>query len=244
MYHGLKISFLSFSPGPEWLPPTPSALPYCLPVNTLASSVAWDVAYHATCWLVAVLHCKQGQWSTQPRHRPTTVCTNGQWEREDWVNLFSSSFFFKYFLYFIYVDPKTCWSLPQTHLGTARHKVQKGVIYGSFSICYTFIHVVFLETNIRNDLLSSNIMWNDIITWEEVQRSAQKEDRRQQKKDSNSNNFRFPFYFPSSKLCSLHTNKSNAQVWSTLHWKSGTHCYQDSLDNCQLCCSWGEQILC
>ena len=27
---------------------------------------------------------------------------------------------------------------------------------------------------------------------------------------------------------------ANTQVWSTLHWKSGTHCYQDSLDNCQL----------
>src|SRR6266481_5431990 len=43
-----------------------------------------------------------------------------------------------YFLYFVYVDPKTHWSLPQMPLGTASHKAQKGGIYGSFSICYTF----------------------------------------------------------------------------------------------------------
>jgi len=30
-------------------------------------------------------------------------------------------FFFKYLLYFVYVDPKTHWSLPQMSLGTARH---------------------------------------------------------------------------------------------------------------------------
>jgi len=61
-------------------------------------------------------------------------------EREE-GELSSSSFllfFFKYFLYFVYVDPKTHWSLPQMPLGTARHKAQKGGIYGSFSICYTF----------------------------------------------------------------------------------------------------------
>src|SRR5260370_27390664 len=61
-------------------------------------------------------------------------------EREE-GELSSSSFllfFFKYFKYFVYVDPKTHWSLPQMPLGTARHKAQKGGIYGSFSICYTF----------------------------------------------------------------------------------------------------------
>ncbi len=37
-----------------------------------------------------------------------------------------------------------------------------------------------------------------------------------------------------NQILELHI--ANAQVWSTLHWKSGTHCCQDSLDNCQLCC--------
>ncbi len=46
-----------------------------------------------------------------------------------------------------------------------------------------------------------------------------------------------------NQILELHI--ANAQVWSTLHWKSGTCCYQDSLDNCQLCCfPWGDQILC
>src|SRR6266436_9713403 len=46
--------------------------------------------------------CKQAQQSTQPKHRPTTVHTNGQRERRG-TGLSSSSFllfFFKYFLYF------------------------------------------------------------------------------------------------------------------------------------------------
>src|SRR5258707_3792398 len=89
-------------------------------------------------------------------------------ERKE-TGLSSSSFllfFFKYFLYFVFVDPKTHWSLPQMPLGTARHKAQKGGIFCLFYMCYTFIHVVYLETNIRNNLPGSTTMWNDIASWE------------------------------------------------------------------------------
>jgi len=69
-------------------------------------------------------------------------------------------------LSFVFVDPKTHWSLPQMPLGTARHKAQKGGIFCLFYMCYTFIHVVYLETNIRNNLPGSTTMWNDIASWE------------------------------------------------------------------------------
>src|SRR6266436_10340265 len=75
-------------------------------------------------------------------------------------------------------------------------------------MCYTFIHVVNLEINIRDDSPGSNTMWNDITSWEKP-RGQHKRKTGDNKKGSNSNNFRFPFYFPSSKLCSLHTNKSS-----------------------------------
>src|SRR6266436_2875856 len=91
------------------------------------------------------------------------------------------------------------WALPDT-------KCRKGESTVHFP--YTFIHVVYLETNIRNDLPGSNTMWNDTTSWEKP-RGQHKRKTGDNKKGSNSNNFGFPFYFPSSKLCSLHTNKSS-----------------------------------
>src|SRR5258708_35380814 len=45
-----------------------------------------------------------------------------QWtEKEGTGSIFLSLLFFKYLLYFIYINPKTHWSLPQMPLGTARH---------------------------------------------------------------------------------------------------------------------------
>src|SRR5260221_12904024 len=66
-------------------------------------------------------------------------------------------------------------------------------------MCYTFIHVVFLGINIRNDLPGSNTMWNDIAGRRSPEASTK---GRQEliKKGSNSSNFRFLFSFPSSKL--------------------------------------------
>src|SRR5260221_13739149 len=50
-------------------------------------------------------------------------------------------FFFKYFLYFVYVDPKTHWSLPQMPLGTARHKAQKG---GDLWFIFHMLHFLYM----------------------------------------------------------------------------------------------------
>jgi len=47
------------------------------------------------------------------------------------------------------------WALPDT-------KHRKGESMVHFPYATLFIHGVFLETNIRNDLPSSNTMWNDI----------------------------------------------------------------------------------
>src|SRR5258705_3094885 len=116
--------------------------------NFLAPSrVCWLFCIHST--KAQAYYCPY-QWTVRER-RGTGLCSSS-----------FLLFFFKYFLYFVYVDPKTHWSLPQMPLGTARHKAQKGGIYGHFPYATLFIHGVFSETNIRNDLPSSNTMWNDI----------------------------------------------------------------------------------
>ncbi len=46
-------------------------------------------------------------------------------------------------LSFVFVDPKTHWSLPQMPLGTARHKAQKGGIFSSFA-CATLLYMWYL----------------------------------------------------------------------------------------------------
>src|SRR5258708_18917415 len=66
------------------------------------------------------------QWSTQPKHRPT-VHTNGQRKREGTGSIFLSLLLFsKYLLYFIYVNPKTHWSLPQRLWALPDTKHRKG----------------------------------------------------------------------------------------------------------------------
>jgi len=72
-------------------------------------------------------------------------------------------FFLKYFLYFL------SYSLIPRHTGhfldASGHCQTLSAERGSLQ-CYTFIHVVYLETNIRNDLPGSNTMWNNITSWE------------------------------------------------------------------------------
>src|SRR6266481_4733298 len=73
-------------------------------------------------------------------------------------------FFLKHFLCFLLylLIPRhtghflrCLWALPDT-------KCRKGESTVYFPYATLFIHGVFLETNIRNDLPSSNTMWNDI----------------------------------------------------------------------------------
>src|SRR5258707_13614203 len=78
-------------------------------------------------------------------------------------------FFLKYFLYFL------SYSLIPRHTGrflvASGHCQTLSTERGSLQficMCYTFIHVVNLEINIRDDLPGSNTMWNDIIAMEEV----------------------------------------------------------------------------